>query len=363
VTEYRVLEAIPDFEQVVDLEMAVWGLPAREAVPVNIMHAMVLNGSVVIGAFEDQHMVGMALAFPVPRGRKWQLWSHMTGVHPDYQRSGIGLELKQMQRTWALEHGYDTIAWTFDPLQRGNANFNLHLLGATAQTYHVDFYGEMQDTINAGLPSDRLEVTWRLRDSRVKRLASGKTADSVSQSLHDAAFLLSLDQFDQPHLELTQPFALPCYLAEVPANLNDLKRANPQAALAWRLALRQGLQEAFTRGYSAVDFVSLGQNRFAYALAAPTAWFLYVLECSDGSLYTGISPTPLERLARHNAGKGAAYTATRRPVRLVAAWRYPARASAMKAEAAFKQHSRAQKLAQIRQKTPYRDAPFVEIAQ
>ncbi|HUV30845.1 MAG TPA: GIY-YIG nuclease family protein [Acidobacteriota bacterium] len=46
-------------------------------------------------------------------------------------------------------------------------------------------------------------------------------------------------------------------------------------------------------------------------------WYLYMLECNDGSLYTGVTNNPANRLKRHNAGKGAKYTRSRRPVRLV----------------------------------------------
>ena len=46
-------------------------------------------------------------------------------------------------------------------------------------------------------------------------------------------------------------------------------------------------------------------------------WFVYILRCRDGSLYTGISTDVEARLARHNKGKGAAYTRSRKPVVLI----------------------------------------------
>ena len=54
--------------------------------------------------------------------------------------------------------------WTFDPLVRANARFNLVKLGAVAVAYLTDFYGEMQDGINAGDRSDRCAVKWELDD-------------------------------------------------------------------------------------------------------------------------------------------------------------------------------------------------------
>jgi predicted GIY-YIG superfamily endonuclease len=46
-------------------------------------------------------------------------------------------------------------------------------------------------------------------------------------------------------------------------------------------------------------------------------WFLYILECNDGSLYTGVTKELANRLKRHNSGKGAKYTRSHGPVRLV----------------------------------------------
>ena len=47
------------------------------------------------------------------------------------------------------------------------------------------------------------------------------------------------------------------------------------------------------------------------------AWSVYILRCGDGSLYTGVAKIVEARLAKHNAGRGAAYTRSRRPVRLL----------------------------------------------
>lgn len=73
------------------------------------------------------------------------------------------------------------------------------------------------------------------------------------------------------------------------------------------------------------------------------SWFLYVLECCDGSLYTGITVNVEARFATHRAGKGARYTRSRPPVRIVAVVEYPDRSAASKAEHAVKQLPLAQK--------------------
>jgi putative endonuclease len=79
------------------------------------------------------------------------------------------------------------------------------------------------------------------------------------------------------------------------------------------------------------------------------AWYVYMLECSDGSIYTGITNDIPARIIKHNSGKGAKYTRTRVPVRLKAYWVYELKSEAAKAEYAFKQLSRAEKIKLIRE--------------
>ncbi len=74
-------------------------------------------------------------------------------------------------------------------------------------------------------------------------------------------------------------------------------------------------------------------------------WFLYVVECSDGSLYTGITTNIERRLNEHNYGdKAAKYTRSRRPVKLVMSRACASRSEAASAEFKFKKLSRSKKM-------------------
>lgn len=75
------------------------------------------------------------------------------------------------------------------------------------------------------------------------------------------------------------------------------------------------------------------------------AWFVYVVRCCDGSLYTGVSVDVEARVAAHNAGRGARYTRSRVPVALVHMERKRSRSTAQSREAAIKALPRAAKLA------------------
>ena len=73
-------------------------------------------------------------------------------------------------------------------------------------------------------------------------------------------------------------------------------------------------------------------------------WYVYILECSDGTLYTGITTDVNKRILTHNKGKGAKYTKTRLPVHLKALFEVEDRSSASKEEYRIKQLTRAQKI-------------------
>lgn len=78
-----------------------------------------------------------------------------------------------------------------------------------------------------------------------------------------------------------------------------------------------------------------------------TRHFLYVVECADGTLYTGYATDVARRVDAHNAGKGAKYTRSRLPVRLLFEREFPTKHDAMSAEYRFKRLTRARKLSII----------------
>ena len=82
------------------------------------------------------------------------------------------------------------------------------------------------------------------------------------------------------------------------------------------------------------------------------SWYVYVARCADGSLYCGWTNDLDKRLAAHEAGTGARYTASRRPVTYAATWPMADRAAAMREEARIKRLDRAQKLALLATAAP-----------
>jgi predicted GNAT superfamily acetyltransferase len=243
-------ETLGRFEE---LQMQIWGMSDREVVPLHQLVAAVSAGGTVLGAFApDRTLVGFAYAFPAIYEGEPAWHSHMTGVLPEHQGTGLGFKLKCAQREAALAAGIDRIVWTYDPLQAGNARFNLGRLGALARRYHVDYYGVMKDAINKGLPSDRFEVDWLLRSPRVTARLAGAPRPPLDPGLpwaleSDGNASSALP--GAPRLDLRGAQIL----VEIPPNLARLKAEDPGTARRWREATRMVFRRYFAQGYCAVD--------------------------------------------------------------------------------------------------------------
>ena len=154
---------------------------------------------------------------------------------------------------WALAHDYRVMAWTFDPLQAGNANFNFNRLGVTARYYAVNHYGEMQDGLNAGLASDRLEAHWQLDDARVSALARGaQSHETVSPDVDVKLVYLNVEK----ELCRAQPAADAdaCYGIEIPLDIAVLKQTDFERAQTWQIYVREAITSLLDAGYHVVGF-------------------------------------------------------------------------------------------------------------
>jgi predicted GNAT superfamily acetyltransferase len=222
-------------------------------IPVATLVGANLHGGLVVGAFlPNGQAVAMSFAFLGRIEGRLCLYSQLTGVVPAHQSQGLGYRLKLFQADFARSEGIERIAWSFDPLQAGNAHFNLTRLGARATRYVENMYGARTDRLNAGVPTDRLIVEWNL--------ASTPPA------------LLSVDSLKliPPLLELTEtagqgrvPIAIrhaavvnnPRLLLEIPIDITTLRRQDPALAETWRSLVGQAFQLAFGNSFRAVQFV------------------------------------------------------------------------------------------------------------
>lgn len=175
------------------------------------------------------------------------LHSHMAGVWSDARDRRIGTALKLHQRAWALQEAIPVVAWTFDPLVRRNAFFNVVRLGAEVRDYHEDFYGPMTDAVNAGDRSDRLVAWWEVGSSQAALAAAGELRAPSSEALREVASVVLADRDGEP-ARLSDPRAGHSLLIHLPYDIVDIRQSDPQRALRWRMAVREAMGAAYDVG-------------------------------------------------------------------------------------------------------------------
>lgn len=219
----RLADSLDDMRLVLRVADEVWGAPAGAMVSPDFLMALAHTGGyVALAEVEDAARsaspIGASFGFLARCGPEIGLHSHITGVIPTHQHLGIGRRLKQHQRAWALDQGLGVVTWTFDPLVRRNGWFNLHALGATAEEFHIDFYGPLGDTINGADETDRLLARWDLRSPRATEAETRPLAP------------LQAGPADR--------------LVPTPEDIVALRRTDPDAARNWRRRMRDALSGA-----------------------------------------------------------------------------------------------------------------------
>lgn len=252
---------------VAELFDLVWGSDGLPIMPANLLHAVSHAGNYLAAAYEGDRMVGAAFGFLGQRDGETHLHSHMTGVHPELQRGGIGFALKLHQRTWALAHGLTRVEWTFDPLVRHNSYFNLVKLGAEIVDYYENFYGEMHDHINHGDESDRCVVSWDLASPRVIAACERRLPEPDLTQLRSEGAVIALD-YDDDLRPVPASVDAPLLLCHIPKDVVTLRKRDPEAAHAWRRALRQSLGVALQNGHRAVAITRSGWYVLEHKAAA-----------------------------------------------------------------------------------------------
>lgn len=226
-----------------ELLREIWG--GGDSVPANLMKALAHAGHYLTGTWSKGDLVGVCIAFTYGPARSNSLHSHISGVAAPHQGRGIGFAMKMHQAAWALERGLGSVTWTFDPLIRRNAWFNLVKLGARAEDYYPDFYGEMSDGINSGEVTDRVLAVWDLHQA--------PAAIDVSD---DAVVILRSGAGDQPEDQPAWDGGQ--LLCQVPSDHLELRRRDPGLGRKWRESVRATMGRAMTTGYHAVSITPDG---------------------------------------------------------------------------------------------------------
>src|SRR5580658_1342408 len=139
--DIRPLADLEHLDEVVALQRTIWGYSDLDVESRALLVIASRFAGQLLGAFDEGKLIGIALAFFTASDGQLRLHSHRVGVLADYQNRGIGRMLKLVQREDALGRGIKVIQWTFDPLQRRNAYFNMEKLGGIARRYIPNLYG------------------------------------------------------------------------------------------------------------------------------------------------------------------------------------------------------------------------------
>ena len=278
----RPITEVTHCEYYQELERRVWGTDETDVVPIHVLVTVQKNGGLVLGAYAPDGPAEMGgsvgatfgwLGVGVDPARSeggatLKFCSHMAGVLPEWQGRRIGLRLKLAQREQVLAQGLtDWITWTYDPLYRANAVFNIHRLGATCATYIRDIYGELKDDLNRGVPSDRCQVDWRLRSPHVlhdiepRRQEQDWDADALVVLPTRPVAGSDLVAPGDPVTPDGRPLAVP-----IPADIAHIRSTDGELSMAWRMYMREVLETAFAADYMMVDCVRLGDHGWRYIL-------------------------------------------------------------------------------------------------
>jgi predicted GNAT superfamily acetyltransferase len=233
------------FEEVDRLFGSIWG--TSKPMSSELMRALAHSGSYVAGAYDGDRIAGGCVAFfGAPDSRT--MHSHIAGVAAPARGRNVGYALKMHQHAWALRKQVRSITWTFDPLVRRNAYFNIAKLGAVPTAYLPNFYGAMTDGINAGQDSDRLLMTWAV--------APRTTIGRAEADPADGRVLLDEDVSGGPVRKTGQNGSR--LLVRVPQDIEDLRRRDPATARAWRSAVRDLLGALLNDGARVSGFSRSG---------------------------------------------------------------------------------------------------------
>ena len=241
---YRKLTTLEELEEARRLEKHVWQM---DTTPVLQTLTNTLNGGFTIGAYHHGQMIGFSYGFPGFKDGRIYFCSHMLGIHRDWRHKGLGTALKQQQRLLALEMGYSLITWTFDPLESVNANLNLNKLHGICTDYDPNHYGDMNDGLNDGLPTDRFLLEWRIRSGYVAKWPEWL----ASLAFDESAVCMKVQGrgagFPQPG-PLCEPQNPHVRLVPIPLGFQQIKKDDFSLAYAWRMQAREALVAQLEQG-------------------------------------------------------------------------------------------------------------------
>lgn len=242
----------------------IWRVPPSESpVHADLMTAFSRAGGCVLGAWTpDGTLAGVTVGFAGAPGSD-RVYSYIAGVDASAAGHGVGRRLKLAQRAWALERGAAILTWTYDPLIRRNAHFNLNRLGARVTRFVKNYYPPMLDPVNAGDRPDRFVVEWTLSEEPVGRPLPVDAATSP--------VVLANETGMEPAMRLAAVEAATqgVVRAWLPPDIEWLRMTNPRLGRRWRRSGRKVFRTLFADGFRPVGVDAEGH--YVFVREAPSS--------------------------------------------------------------------------------------------
>jgi predicted GNAT superfamily acetyltransferase len=262
--EHRYLSGTDELLAVERLQIEFFGEhAARSILPLPVLRGVVASGGLVLGAWDDTEpnnapvgalvdLAGSFEGFPAQ-------FTLFGGVLEGARNRGVGFGLRIAERGVALERGIEVIRWWIDPLRGEEAHMAFNRLGAVGVGYDRNLFGELSDSANAGLATDRCLVEWWIRSPRSESIVVEESlAPHYRLGFHEMTVVTktTLTASGQRALVDFDPAPAARYvLSEIPVFLDALRREDPAEARKWRLSTRELFENLFGSGYLLVGLV------------------------------------------------------------------------------------------------------------
>lgn len=238
----RSLLHLEELEPIDDIQRETLGTTDYDLIPASELVVAPETGGYVLAAYDVQattpdRMLAAGFSWGGFVDGRPRLVSDFLGVRQDARSIGIGQAMKRLQAAIASQAGFEEIVWTVDPLRAANARLNFARLGAVSHQYERNRYGEsFGESHYGGIPTDRLHMSWQIRDPRVVHLLLG-SAPQPSSLLAESGEYRAV---------------------AIPDNIDRVLSLSRADALSWRMRVRGELEALFADGWQVDEFAPAG---------------------------------------------------------------------------------------------------------
>jgi predicted GNAT superfamily acetyltransferase len=264
------LRTLDDLAACERLQRRLFGDHASASVlSVPALRAVAESGGLLLGARVGAATRELAGAV-VDLSTTWEgfgaLFSHVFGVSPEARNRGVGSSLRVAERRIAQETGIDVIRAWVDPLRSHESHLLWNKMGAIGTTYERNVFGELSDSANRGLATDRVHVEWWLRSPRtLALLEKGQPASHTRVRLHEMVVATRTKVTSTGRRVLVDAKLEPGsanVLVEIPVDVDLLRDEDPAEARRWRVGTRLLFEQLLGTGYLLVGLVHEGGRSF-----------------------------------------------------------------------------------------------------